>query len=169
MFIRKRWNYENNCAAIVCYVSTGLATSTTQLTDLNDDIIQRHQQLSQEITRENIMEILQYTFNKLLKGYSTIKHYNDSTTDNNTTSISTSPSSASSSLSATVSTLQLPAIHIKIFYQMTVTPDIDLLMNTIEEFKVKQEHLGKIAFTIIPALNLQNFSTFLSICGVRHE
>lgn len=102
---RRRWNYENNCAAIVCYVSTGLASSSTQLTDLSDDIIQRHQQLAKGLTVDNVTEILQYAVNKMLRSKGVPSAY----------FVDAQKQSSNSSNSAEI---RLPAIHLKVFYQV---------------------------------------------------
>lgn len=160
VFSRRRWNYENNCAAIVCYVSTGLASSSTQLMDLSDDIIHRHRQLSQTLTADNITEILMYTVNKLLKAKGAppplpteLNAFNQ----------------LSCQINCNCSTTQVPAIHLKIFYQVSAVPPIELLIQTIADFKKRCAAQTTIAFTVLPACSLQNFSTFLSICGIRHE
>lgn len=104
---RRRWNYENNCAAIVCYVSTGLASSSTQLADLSDDIIQRHQQLAKGLTIDNVNEILEYIVNKMLRSKGVPSAYfvdaqKQSTNSSNSTSVE----------------VRRPAIHLKVFYQV---------------------------------------------------
>lgn len=100
---RRRWNYENNCAAIVCYVSTGLASSSTQLTDLSDDIIQRHQQLAKNLRAENVVEIMTYVVNKLLRSKS---------------APAVIDSQKQSTSNSTGAEIRLPAIHLKVFYQV---------------------------------------------------
>lgn len=104
---RRRWNYENNCASIVCYVSTGLASSSTQLTDLSDDIIQRHKQLAHGLTIDNVNEILSYITNKLLRSKGVPSP----------TSADTQKQSTNSS-NSTSTEVRLPAIHLKVFYQV---------------------------------------------------
>lgn len=155
MFSRRRWNYESNCAAIVCYVSTGLATSTTQLTELSEDIIKRHSKLAKQLTADHIEEILTYTLNRILKGHSTKSHLQQSSDTTNT--------------SATMATISsTPVIHFKIFYQVNAAPSIDLLINAINDFREKNTAKAKFAYTVLPASSLQNFSTFISICGIKH-
>ncbi|XP_055298173.1 uncharacterized protein LOC129566345 [Sitodiplosis mosellana] len=154
---RRRWNYENNCAAIVCYVSTGLASSSTQLTDLSDDIIQRHQQLAQGLTVDNVTEIIQYVVNKMLRSKGVPSAYFVDAQKQSTNS--------SNSTSAEV---RLPAIHLKVFYQVSSTPPIGLLTQTIAEFRERISDQTLITFTVLPASSLHNFSTFLSIYGIRH-
>lgn len=148
VFSRRRWNYESNCAAIVCYVTTGLASSTTQLTDLNDDTINRHIRIAQRLSPENMDEIMTYTVNKLIKGLQPAK-----TAD-----------------VADVAVVPIvPSIHLKIFYQVHAVTSVELLMQSINGFRDKSTKIVNFAFTLIPACSLQNFSTFLSISGVTHE
>lgn len=151
---RRRWNYENNCAAIVCYVSTGLATSSTQLTDLSEDFIQRHNQKVQGLRDENVYEIIGYIVNKILKAKST-----------------TSTNSLDKTKDSELKNAQMkkPAIHLKIFYDVNSMPSIDLVINTVSEFRDRNADRTNIAFTVLPASSLNHFSTFLSICGIRHE
>lgn len=152
VFSRRRWNYESNCAAIVCYVSTGLPTSTTQSTEQSDDKNSRHNQLASQLTAENIIEIMAYTLNRILRGQST------------------KPSGQQPLISDTTAPVTYrPAIHFKIFYQVNASPSIDLLIDTINEFREKCKATVKFAFTVLPACSLQNSSTFLSICGIKHE
>uniref|UniRef100_A0A1I8MEF6 Diphthine--ammonia ligase n=1 Tax=Musca domestica TaxID=7370 RepID=A0A1I8MEF6_MUSDO len=166
--IRRRWNYENNCAAIVCYVSTGMASSTTQLTQLSDDVLTSHCRLAQNLTGENVEDIVTYVVNRLLKDYPLAKsneNLNVQTNASTTTLNNGSPINAAGSSP----TIAVPAIHLKVFYQVTATPSIDLLLTTLNDFRDKYHKTANIAFTVIPACSLNNFSTFLSICGVRHE
>lgn len=157
MFSRRRWNYESNCAAIVCYVSTGLATSTTQLTELSADIIDRHRCLARQLSVADVQEIFAYTLMRILKGQST-----------NTKTTADTTNSGSSSTSTTVSPHR-PAIHFKIFYQVNAAPSINMLIKAISEYQEKCKATARFAFTVLPACSLQNFSTFLSICGIKHE
>lgn len=154
---RRRWNYENNCAAIVCYVSTGLATSSTQLTDMSDDLIQRHHNLSQQLTADNVAEILGYTVRKLLKAKSTASPV---AADAGAPSTAGPPNDAQS---------KTPAMHIKIIYQVSAMPPIDLIMRTIADFRAQNAAQMATSFTVLPASSLHNFCTFLSIYGIRHE
>ncbi|XP_065362972.1 uncharacterized protein LOC135956411 [Calliphora vicina] len=161
--IRRRWNYENNCAAIVCYISTGLASSTTQLTQLSDDILTNHCRLAQNLTSENMDEILTYVVNRLLKDYPLAKsseNLETSTTNNGSLEHQQQQQHAPSSI---------PAIHLKVFYQVTATPPVDLILTALNDFRQKCQDTATIAFTVLPACSLHNFSTFLSICGIRHE
>ncbi|XP_055380431.1 uncharacterized protein LOC129611354 [Condylostylus longicornis] len=217
--IRRRWNYENNCAAIVCYVSTGLASSTTQLTQLSEDILTNHRQLAQNLTIDNINEILTYIISKLLKDSSTnssttrsmsitfdtlMKAATDATilassstptptnntnnteinmenfsnsslnanqfaTDASTPTIQNIPSTAAKNSIVKNKNKKIPAIHLKVFYQVAATPSVNLLLGTLNEFKLKIKDLADIVFTVLPACSLHNFSTFLSICGIKHE
>lgn len=146
VFSRRRWNYECNCAAIVCYVTTGLASSTTQLTNLNDDIVNRHFRIAQRLSTENMDEILTYSVNKLIK---------------------VQPTKTDADVDAVP--ILIPSIHLKIFYQVNAVSSVQLLMQSIHEFQEKSSKFVNLAFTLIPACSLQNFSTFLSISGVKHE
>lgn len=146
VFSRRRWNYECNCAAIVCYVTTGLASSTQMLTNLTDDTINRHYRIAQRLSAENIDDILTYTVNKLIKGQQ-IKTDAD----------------------ADAVPVMIPSIHLKIFYQVHAISSVQFLMQSIQEFREKSTKIVNFAFTLIPACSLQNFSTFLSISGVKHE
>lgn len=148
---RRRWDYENNCAAIICYASTGLATSSTQLTELSEDIIERHKHLVQHLTIDNLNEILNYVISKLLK-------------TKNKTNVQ-EPEQMSSHMVQ----LKKPAIHLKVFYQVNSMPSIDLIIQTMSEFRERIAEQTNIAFTVLPASSLHHFSTFLSICGIRHE
>lgn len=154
---RRRWNYENNCAAIVCYVSTGLASSSTQLTDLSDDIIQRHQILAKSLTVDNVNEILAYTVNKLLKSKGVPSPISADLQKQST-----------NSCNSTSAEVRVPAIHLKVFYQVSSTPPIDLIVRTVSEFRERNANETSIAFSVLPASSLHNFSTFLSIYGIRH-
>ncbi|XP_013103048.2 uncharacterized protein LOC106084117 [Stomoxys calcitrans] len=167
--IRRRWNYENNCAAIVCYVSTGMASSTTQLTQLSDDILTSHCRLAQNLTAENIDNILTYTVNRLLKDYPLARSNENLTVPTSHCAILTSNNGGSPGNANSPTNIIVPAIHLKVFYQVTAMPSIDLLLNSLNEFRDKCQKTASIAFTVLPACSLNNFSSFISICGVRHE
>lgn len=152
---RRRWNYENNCAAIVCYVSTGLASSSTQLTELSGEIIQRHQQLAKALTADNVTEILTYIVNKLLKAKGTHSPPIDPLCNHNNCNNNSNET-------------RVPAIHLKVFYQVSSTPPINLIIQTISEYREQNADRVSIAFSVLPASSLHNFSTFLSIYGIRH-
>jgi hypothetical protein len=64
----------------------------------------------------------------------------------------------------------IPAIHFRVFYQVPVSSrsPASLLINTLKAFK-ESTKVAKIAFTVIPVCYLQNFATFISISGIRHE
>lgn len=112
---------------------------------MSEDLRVRHRQMGQSLNAENINEILTYTLNKLLKDYQ----------------IKTEDSENSTS--------QLPAIHLRIFYQVNNSPNVDFLTSTLQEFKNSSSHFANLAFTVIPACGLHNYNTFLSICGLRYE
>jgi len=164
--IRRRWNYENNCAAIVCYVSTGLASSTTQLTQLSDDILGNHCRLAQSVSAEHLDEILTYVVNRLLKDYPLAKKQPQQQPSNSATppATPTQPGGAGGDQQQPV-----PAIHLKLFYQVNAAPATDVLLQALHDFRLKCQDTAAIVYTVLPACSLHNFSTFLSICGVRHE
>lgn len=159
--IRRRWNYENNCAAIICYVSTGgfiacssfiyriifktklfsfvgQTTSSTKLTELSDETKKRHQSLTNTLNESHLNEIMKYILSKIMKGYPTTKPDN------------------------------VPAIHFRIFYQVMDPSPANLIIKSLRAFK-EDTTTANIAFTVIPACSLQNYGTFISICGIRHE
>ncbi|XP_053680727.1 uncharacterized protein LOC128731620 [Anopheles nili] len=172
--IRRRWNYENNCASIVCYVSTGLATSTTKLTELTDDYLHHHNQLAQRVTRDQIHDTIAYVLRKLLQAYPGL--------------LGTSPTSPSATgndeaneeeqlgprfhpvpVRAPAPDQAKPAVHLRVFYQVDAVPSVQFLLDALESFLVSPANVARIAYTVIPACHLQNFSTFISICGLRHH
>lgn len=143
-----------------------MSSSSTQLTDLSDDIIERHRHISQGLSAYNMHEILSYTVNKLLKAKTTPKQSNSPVDDQSVTHIITNnTNNCHNSMPA----VHPPAIHLKVFYQVSAQPPIDVITNSILEFKEEMSKQARIAFTVLPACSLQNFSTFISICGIRHE
>lgn len=150
-----------------------MASSTTQLTQLSEDILSNHRHLAQNLKADHLEEILTYVVNRLLKDYPLLKKSNEnlctsndgiSTTENNVNAIHNCTSN-----SGNVDIILPPAIHLKVFYQVTAAPPVDLLLMALNEFREKCEQTANIVFTVLPACSLHNFSTFLSICGVRHE
>ncbi|KAG5681606.1 hypothetical protein PVAND_011022 [Polypedilum vanderplanki] len=137
--IRRRWNYENNCASIICYVSTGQTTSSTKLTDLTDEVKRHHDELTNQFNQSHIIEVMKYVLGKIMQDYPT-------------------------------NTENIPAVFFRVFYQVSqTTPSpANLIIKTLQAFK-ESTKTANIGFTVIPACYLQNFSTFISICGVRHE
>lgn len=131
-----------------------MATSSTQLTDLSEDIIQCHNQKVQSLTDENVNEIIGYVVNKLLKAKSPP---------------STNSLDKAKDSEQTNAQMKKPAIHLKIFYHVNSMPSIDLVINTVSEFRDRNADRTNIAFTVLPASSLNHFSTFLSICGIRHK
>lgn len=127
------------------------------MTDLSEDIIQRHQQLTQGLTVDNVNDTLAYIVNKLLKAKGV-----SSPTFADLTKQSTNSSNSTSTET------RVPAIHLKVFYQVSSTPPIDLIIRTISEFREANADQVSIAFTVLPASSLHNFSTFLSFYGIRH-
>ncbi|XP_049529841.1 uncharacterized protein LOC125948120 [Anopheles darlingi] len=180
--IRRRWNYENNCSSIVCYVSTGLATSTTKLTELTDDYLHHHAQLAQRITREQIHDTIAYVLRKLLQDYSMTHGFGTSpatvtgaeqqqhtVSDSGNDSSSTPTNDSSINDNDTNHDQLKPAVHLRVFYQIYAIPSVQFLLDAIESFLQSPANVARIAYTVIPACHLQNFSTFISICGLRHH
>ncbi|OAD60574.1 ATP-binding domain-containing protein 4 [Eufriesea mexicana] len=121
--IRRRWNYENNVSAIVCYMSTGSSNSTGNLameTSLS----------STELTVDELTEAFEYVLCKLTKGSQTLN----------------------------------PTCNLRIFYKVGSSPGPNFVQDVLSKFSTRN-----LVTTIIPATHLHNFSTFLSICGIRHE
>lgn len=175
--IRRRWNYENNCASIVCYVSTGLATSTTKLTELTDDYLHHHSQLAQRITRDQIHDTIAYVLRKLLQAYPGllgISPSSPSATSNDDQMGGTEEDHVARphpprAPPPTSSDIAKPAVHLRVFYQVDAIPSVQFLIDAVESFLLSPANVARIAYTIIPACHLQNFSTFISICGLRHH
>lgn len=116
----------------------GQTTSSTKLTDLTEEVKQRHDELTNQLNENHINEVMKYVLGKIMKGYPTNGE-------------------------------NIPGIHFRIFYQVTSKPSpANLIIKTLQSFK-ESTKTANIAFTVIPACYLQNFSTFISICGIRHE
>lgn len=163
--IRRRWNYENNCASVVCYISTGLATSTTKLTELSDDCMHHHNQLSQKISREQIHDAIAYVLRKLLQDYP----LGNSPSNDSSSSSDDHPTVAAPAPAPPTSTTTLPTVHLRFFYQVGAIGSVQALLEAIESFLSSPSNVARIAYTVVPACHLQNFSTFISICGLRHH
>ncbi|XP_055545402.1 uncharacterized protein LOC129730249 [Wyeomyia smithii] len=176
--IRRRWNYENNCAAVVCYVSTGLASSSTKLAELSDDFMQRHNQTAQAISREQIHDTIAYVLRKLLQDYpmgnspsnescsssSDDHHYQHQHHHHHTTD-----GTSGSSHPHQEAEYSKPTVHLRFFYQVGASVSVQSLVEAIESFLSSPSNIARIAYTVVPACHLQNFSTFISICGLRHH
>lgn len=145
-------------------MSTGLASSSTQLTDLSGDIIQRHQNLARALTVDNVTDTLTYIVNKLLKAKGT---QSSPVVDPSMTNSCNNINNHSNGTETRV-----PAIHLKVFYQVSSTLNqdgkVNLIIQTISEFREQNADRVSIAFSVLPASSLHNFSTFLSIYGIRH-
>lgn len=118
------------------YFISGQRTSSTKLTDLSEEIKQRHEQLTYSLNENHLNDIMKYVMSKIMQGY---------------------PTNAET----------VPGIHFRIFYQVSSPSPANLIIKTLNEFKESSKH--NIAFSVIPACHLQNFGTFISICGIRHE
>lgn len=169
---------------IISLTISGLVFSATQLSQPNEDLLNNHISLAKNLTAEHLTDIFHYVINRLLKGYplgksqETISSSSSSTpvptsncsftNEQNSSRLSSSSSSSAIATATTGSTL-IPAISLKIFYQVTAAPSIELLLANLDELRHKYRDTVSIVFTVLPACSLHNFSTFLSICGVRHE
>ncbi|XP_011497114.1 PREDICTED: diphthine--ammonia ligase [Ceratosolen solmsi marchali] len=121
--IRRRWNYENNVSAIVCYLSTGPSNSTGKLTVETNT-------LSANLTMTEFVEIFEYFLCKLTK---------DSRTHN-------------------------PPCNLRIFYKIGSLSGPNFIQKALIHFKNRN-----LVTTVIPTHHLYNYSTFLSVCGIRQE
>lgn len=103
--------------------------------------LNRHDDLTQQLTESHINEVMKYVLGKIMQDY---------------------PSNGSENI---------PAINFRVFYQVTSTnpSPANLLIDTLKAFKESTKTIAKIAFTVIPVSYLQNFGTFISISGIRHE
>jgi diphthine-ammonia ligase len=139
---------------------SGLATSTTKLTELNDEFIHRHKGMSKNMTTSQLNKILNYIMSRFLKDFpSKISKTNaQSPTDD-----------SNKEKDIILPPVAPPAMHLKIFYQVFASPPVELLTKTIRDFQEASKGDVNFAFSVLPANHLQNFSTFLSICGIRHE
>lgn len=189
--IRRRWNYENNCASVVCYVSTGLATSTTKLTELSDDLMQHHIQIAHTITTEQLHDIIAYVLRKLLQDYPVGNSPSNETCSLSSDGSSQDPTvnhqpqqhhhhhhphqhhphheSSSGGGHSTAADCSKPAVHLRFFYQVSAIESVQTFIEAIESFLCSPSNVARIAYTVVPACHLQNFSTFISICGLRHH
>ncbi|XP_066584188.1 uncharacterized protein [Prorops nasuta] len=122
--IRRRWNYENNVSAIVCYISLGSSNSTGNLTE-DSGLIPR------EIEVRGLLEVLEYLLCKLRKG----------------------------------SQSENPTCNLRIFYKVGSITGPNFINFALSCFSENY----RLVTTIIPATHLHNFSTIISICGIRHE
>ncbi|XP_031368007.1 diphthine--ammonia ligase isoform X3 [Apis dorsata] len=57
-----------------------------------------------------------------------------------------------------------PTCNLRIFYKVGSSPGPNFVQDVLSKFSTRN-----LVTTIIPATHLHNFSTFLSICGIRHE
>lgn len=171
--IRRRWNYENNCASVVCYISTGLATSTTKLAELSDDCMQHHNQRAQAISREQIHDAIAYVLRKLLQDYTlgnspSNESCSSSSDEHHQNHPNNQPPPQEGATHAQTESAK-PTVHLRFFYQVSAIGSVQSLLEAIESFLCSPSNVARIAYTVVPACHLQNFSTFISICGLRHH
>lgn len=132
--------------------------------------------MAQNLSAENADEIFTYVVNRLLKDYPIAKRFTEPchhqlTNNNNDCCNKSNEDELSKATTAATNNiyLNIPAIHLKVFYQVNASPSVELLINSLMEFRTKCAETVNIVYTVLPACSLHNFSTFLSICGVRHE
>lgn len=160
----------------MCHVSTGFRASNPNLNDdgtANDEARTRHAQLAQDINVENIKQILRYACNKLLKGHQQQLSANDDDAASNDDYMNDSEISSTATTATMPQLLAInyvPAIYLKCFYQVNSIKSLELLTDSIEEYRSEIDGLAQIAATIIPVCQLSTSDNrFLSISGVRHE
>lgn len=178
-----------------------MATSTTQLTQPTEEVLNNHTRSAQAMSAEDFCEVLNYVINRLLKDYSPIRsnenlnslNINASATTaasgniskeklsaNNEDMNTPSPSSGvvrescvnERSSNAYASTTPTPAINLKVFYQVTASPAAMLLLEGLRKQRLTAATSAtpaNVVYTVMPAIGLHHYGTFLSICGVRHD
>lgn len=189
------------------FIFEGLATSTTQLTQPTEEILNSHTRSAQAMSAEDFREVLNYVINRLLKDYSPMRSNENLNTlnINSVSSLSSSVKPATATATATPSNEKtkvngeksspsalpgvgdeglndrssstqmlapIPAINLKVFYQVTASPPSELLLETLNEHRRAAATLltpANIVYTVTPVSGLHHFGTFLSICGVRHD
>lgn len=57
-----------------------------------------------------------------------------------------------------------PTCSLRIFYKVGNSPSPKFIQDVLDGFSSRN-----LVTTIIPTMHLHNFSTFLSVCGIRHE
>lgn len=154
---------------------------------MTDEARTRHVQMTQNLTADDIKNILKYTVNKLLKGHqpgistnnnanpATIcSMNNESVVDDDNISDDSAATQTQTQTTAIKRQFSLPlnsvpAIYLKCFYQVNSLKSVNLLTQSIEEYQNETESLAKIAATVIPVCQLSTITTFFTICGIRHE
>lgn len=153
--------------------------------------MQHHNQLAQSISREQIHDTIAYVLRKLLQDYPVgisptnesgssssdeqnnhqnnhhnhqhhhhHPHYHHQVSHHRTTTDGAEPSAVDSGK---------PTVHLRFFYQVSAIGSVQSLVEAIESFLSLPSNTARIAYTVVPACHLQNFSTFISICGLRHH
>lgn len=143
---------------------------------MTDEARTRHVHMTQNITADNIKDILKYTVNKLLKGHQPTPIKHQETIDDADTQIVDedninvdfcTPTTTKRQLSLPLNSV--PAVYLKCFYQVNSLKSVNLLTESIEQYQNDTENIAKIAATVIPVCQLSTITTFLTICGIRHE
>lgn len=150
----------------------GLATSTTKLTELGEDIMQCHNDRAQAITRDQIHDTIAYVLRKLLQDYPLGNSPSNESCSSSSAADQTNceaPSLVGGSKNQPKVENPKPTVHLRFFYQVSTNCSVQSLMEAIESFLSSPSNVARIAYTVVPACHLQNFSTFISICGLRHH
>lgn len=188
--IRRRWNYENNTAAIVCNVSSSkdwnlYYTFMRRSVSESDAASQAYTSAMKEFefNEETFIRVLKYTLNKLLEGYPPKdgSHCGSvgSVSDMSSSFGSTSYRRQSSRAHAT------PTVYLKVFYHVHLSRKLPnfsaFIVETLNRFRhnlgefAEDNDLGALrqainfSFTAVPVYGLVNRYCFLSINGIRHD
>lgn len=181
--IRRRWNYENNCSAIVCNLSspkdwnlyyTFMRRSISESDAASNEYTCAMTEF--DFDQETFISVLQYTVNKLLEGYPP-KECASGSSDTISSSLgSSSYRRQSSRMSST------PTVYLKVFYHVHLSrqfPNFStFIVDTLNRFRTDQwrdaagteeRQSVQFSFTALPTYGLLNKFTFLSINGIRHD
>jgi len=153
--LRRRWNYENNVSAVVCYVSSGTSVSNPAISDTSVSMCN-----SESLTESQLLEILRYSICRLFKGVPP-PSVQSGGGGGGPQEGGASPSSPVDSLSPLAPT---PVASLQLYYGVGRAPSPTTIVDTIaqlEEFNL--------ATTIVPVCQLNHPNTFLSFCAIRHE
>lgn len=181
--IRRRWNYENNCSAIVCNLSspkdwnlyyTFMRRSISESDAASNEYTCAMKEFDFDL--ETFISVLQYTVNKLLEGYPPKESASGSSDTISSSLGSSSYRRQSSRMSST------PTVYLKVFYHVHLSrqfPEFStFIVDTLNRFRTDQwqgvaaseeRQSVQFSFTAVPTYGLVNKFTFLSINGIRHD
>lgn len=188
--IRRRWNYENNTAAIVCNVSSAKDWNryyTFMRRSISESEAASHEYSCAmeefEFNQDAFIRVLRYILNKLLEGYppKDSSHHGSvgSASDLSSSYGSSSYRRQSSRISAT------PTVYLKVFYHVHLSrkfPEFSaFIVDTLNRFRTDLGEVSddsdmgalrqavQFSFTAVPVYGLVNRFTFMSINGIRHD